>query len=162
MADFEIIKKLQNKREKSIPNSFEKDALLDSSDKIKSFLEKGNINPADFYRNLQPETIQKRLEQGYKSLFDSEKKKTENENNHFSETNTVLELISDEEVKNGCCNLKINYRFTDTKFGDALIASTEKGICFLGFLSENTLPSNELHKLYPKAISISAAASRMP
>jgi hypothetical protein len=41
MADLEIIKKLQNKREKSIPNSFEKDALLDSSDKIKSFLEKG-------------------------------------------------------------------------------------------------------------------------
>lgn len=142
---------MNEKREKSIPNSFEKDALLDSSDTIKSFLEKGNINPADFYRNLQPETIQQRLEQGYKALFDSEREKTESENNHFSETNTVVELMSDEEIENGCCNLKINYRFTDTKFGEALIASTEKGICFLGFLSENTLLLNELYKLYPKA-----------
>lgn len=159
---------MNEKRKKSTSISLENNALFDYSESIRLFLEKGDINPADFYRNLQPETIKKRLEQGYKSLFDSETKKTESENNHFSETNTVVELMSDEEVKNGCCNLKINYFSAETKFGEALIASTEKGICFLGFLSENTVPSNELNKLFPKATLgertdqfIEAAISRM-
>ena len=41
------------------------------------------------------------------------------------------------EYKNGGENLQINYSFVQSPFGDVLIASTSKGICYMGFVDSN-------------------------
>src|SRR5438128_7781964 len=46
----------------------------------------------------------------------------------------TLEAASPGEMKSGGAGLQIDYAFTDTTFGEALIAETRRGICHLSFL----------------------------
>lgn len=48
-------------------------------------------------------------------------------------------------------NLKINYSFAKTKFGQVIIASTEKGICYLGFVASETEALENLRSMFQKA-----------
>ena len=45
--------------------------------------------------------------------------------------------MSAEESGNGGRNLSIAYSFTETPFGEILMASTSKGICYLAFVTES-------------------------
>lgn len=45
--------------------------------------------------------------------------------------------MSAEESGNGGRNLNIAYSFTETPFGEILMASTSKGICYLAFVTES-------------------------
>ena len=56
------------------------------------------------------------------------------------------------EYKNGGDNLQINYSAVQSPFGDVLIASTSKGICYMGFVDSNEeAVFNDLKKRYPNA-----------
>lgn len=48
--------------------------------------------------------------------------------------------------------LEINHSTTESPFGEVLIASTLKGICFLGFENENQSASKNLRKRFPHAV----------
>lgn len=62
-----------------------------------------------------------------------------------------IEGMTPGEYKSGGDDLKINYSFAETLFGDVLIASTQKGVCYLSFVEEKNLDSERLVKLFPKA-----------
>ena len=62
-----------------------------------------------------------------------------------------IEGMTPGEYKSGGDELKINYSFAETLFGDVLIASTQKGVCYLSFVEEKNLDSERLVKLFPKA-----------
>ena len=47
--------------------------------------------------------------------------------------------MSAEESGNGGRNLSIAYSFTETPFGEILMASTSKGICYLAFVTESQI-----------------------
>lgn len=56
------------------------------------------------------------------------------------------------EYKNGGGNLTINYNYSESPFGEMLIASTPKGICYMGFVDEDRYKTfNELVQCYPNA-----------
>lgn len=56
------------------------------------------------------------------------------------------------EYKNGGENLIINYSYSESPFGEILIASTPKGICYMGFVDEDKNKTfNELLQRYPHA-----------
>lgn len=55
------------------------------------------------------------------------------------------------EYKNGGANLTINYSFADTPFGKILVASTQKGVCYLAFIEEEDLSIEKLKKLFENA-----------
>ncbi len=56
------------------------------------------------------------------------------------------------EYKNGGNNLLINYSYAKSPFGDVLIASTTKGICYMGFVDSNEdAVFNALQMRYPNA-----------
>lgn len=48
----------------------------------------------------------------------------------------------------------IYYYYTKSEFGQILIASTDKGVCFLGIENENNQAFDELKKLFSKATFI--------
>jgi AraC family transcriptional regulator of adaptative response/methylated-DNA-[protein]-cysteine methyltransferase len=50
----------------------------------------------------------------------------------------TLEAVTPGEFKTGGKDLVINYGFHNTPFGECLIAVTERGICNLSFINENT------------------------
>ncbi len=63
----------------------------------------------------------------------------------------TLKMMSNDEMNNGFSKLSINYQYAETLFGLSLIASTETGICFLGFLSDKALLFEDMKKRFPKA-----------
>ncbi len=62
-----------------------------------------------------------------------------------------IEGMTPGEYKNGGENLEINYSYAETPFGDIIIASTQKGICHIAFMQDDTDELNNLCQLFPKA-----------
>ncbi len=55
------------------------------------------------------------------------------------------------EYKNGAENLEINFSFAESPFGNLLVASTRKGICFMSFADDGQQALGELKALFPRA-----------
>ena len=62
-----------------------------------------------------------------------------------------IEGMTPGEYKKGGQNLAINYSFSGTLFGDVIVASTAKGICYLAFIDCVELGLAELKKQFPNA-----------
>ena len=62
-----------------------------------------------------------------------------------------IEIMSIDECKNDCMNLVINYSFANSHFGKIIIASTNRGICYLAFLDDKTDSLLQLKHRFAKA-----------
>jgi AraC family transcriptional regulator, regulatory protein of adaptative response / methylated-DNA-[protein]-cysteine methyltransferase len=62
-----------------------------------------------------------------------------------------IEGMTPGEYKNGGENLTINYSYTESQFGDVLVASTTKGICYMGFSDNEQDAFHDLQQRFPKA-----------
>jgi AraC family transcriptional regulator, regulatory protein of adaptative response / methylated-DNA-[protein]-cysteine methyltransferase len=64
---------------------------------------------------------------------------------------TKIEGMTPGEFKNGGESLSINYSFAESPFGNILVASTPKGICYMAFADDEQKAFGELHKQFPNA-----------
>lgn len=62
-----------------------------------------------------------------------------------------IEGMTPAEYKNGGKNLSINYNFAKSPFGNIIVASTEKGICFMAFAEDETIGFITLKGKFPNA-----------
>jgi len=62
-----------------------------------------------------------------------------------------IEGMTPGEYKKGGQDLTINYSFAETPFGDVLVASTSKGICYLAFIENAEQGIEGLKKQFPNA-----------
>lgn len=62
-----------------------------------------------------------------------------------------IEGMTPGEYKNGGGNLTINYSYTWSKFGGLLMATTPKGICYMGFVDDKSKTFDELKGRFPSA-----------
>lgn len=62
-----------------------------------------------------------------------------------------IEGMTPAEYKNGGRNLEINYSFAESPFGNIIVASTSKGICFMAFAEDETNGLNALKDKFPNA-----------
>ncbi|MFC3559803.1 methylated-DNA--[protein]-cysteine S-methyltransferase [Pedobacter jamesrossensis] len=62
-----------------------------------------------------------------------------------------IEGMTPGEYKSGGENLKINYSFAPSPFGNLIIASTQKGICHIAFCNDEASAFQNLQKLFPSA-----------
>lgn len=62
-----------------------------------------------------------------------------------------IEGMTPAEYKNGGKNLEINYSFAESPFGNIIVASTQKGICFMAFAEDETIGFNDLKHKFPNA-----------
>ena len=60
-----------------------------------------------------------------------------------------IEEMTIEDQKNGAESLSINYSYQTTIFGAVLIASTDKGVCYLAFYDKKEDAFNELSERFP-------------
>lgn len=64
----------------------------------------------------------------------------------------TVEPMKQEEMGKGGCLLTIRYSFVNTVFGEMLIASTTKGVCYLAFVTNGQeAVMEELKHLFPRA-----------
>ncbi|MEO5783280.1 MAG: methylated-DNA--[protein]-cysteine S-methyltransferase [Ginsengibacter sp.] len=64
---------------------------------------------------------------------------------------TNIEGMTPGEFKNGGENLAINYSYAESPFGDILVASTAKGICYMAFANNEKEALYDLQHLFPNA-----------
>jgi AraC family transcriptional regulator, regulatory protein of adaptative response / methylated-DNA-[protein]-cysteine methyltransferase len=62
-----------------------------------------------------------------------------------------IEGMTPAEYKNGAKNLTINFSFAESPFGNVLVASTTKGICYMTFAYDENTAFNDLKYKFPNA-----------
>lgn len=62
-----------------------------------------------------------------------------------------IEGMTPGEYKNGGEQLRINYSFAESPFGNIIVASTAKGICHLAFADDEKEALQQLQSQFPKA-----------
>lgn len=62
-----------------------------------------------------------------------------------------IEGMTPAEYKNGGKGLEINYSFSESPFGNILVASTKKGICYMAFADFESIAFSTMQKNFPNA-----------
>jgi len=62
-----------------------------------------------------------------------------------------IEGMTPAEYKNGGKNLAINYSIAESMFGNILVASTEKGICYMAFADDASVSISTMQRHFPNA-----------
>jgi len=62
-----------------------------------------------------------------------------------------IEGMTPAEYKNGGKNLEIKYSFAESPFGNIIVASTQKGVCFMAFAEDETIGFVDLKNKFPNA-----------
>ncbi len=65
-----------------------------------------------------------------------------------------IEGMTPAEYKHGGRNLQIKFSFKESPFGRLIVASTNKGICFIGFVEDNKDGLGQLSSRFPNARTI--------
>lgn len=63
-----------------------------------------------------------------------------------------IEGMTPSEYKNGGKNLSVNYSFAESPFGNLIVASTPKGVCYMAFDDDEEKALNDLKARFPHAV----------
>src|SRR5437764_4001008 len=91
------------------------------------------ITPKNFLQCLTLEHVKQLLRDG-SNVFDAALDAGLSGPGRLHDLCVTLEAASPCEMKNGGAGMQIDYGFAETPFGEALIAETKRGICYLSFV----------------------------
>ena len=91
------------------------------------------VTPKDFLQCLTLEHVKQLLRDG-DNIFDAALDAGLSGPGRLHDLCVTLEAASPGEMKSGGAGLQIDFGFSDTPFGEALIAETKRGICHLSFV----------------------------
>lgn len=118
----------------------------------KIFTDWAGVSPKKFLQYLNVNYAKQLLNRGHGvTLFNTALKTGLSGTGRLHDLFVKIEGMTPGEYKNGGQALRINYSFTSSYFGDVLIASTTKGICYLAFFEESKLALELLKANFPKA-----------
>lgn len=91
------------------------------------------VTPKDFLQCLTLEHVKKLLRDG-DNVFDVALNAGLSGPGRLHDLCVTIEAASPGEMKNGGAGVEINFGFSETPFGEALIAETKRGLCHLSFV----------------------------
>lgn len=155
MTDYERIEKAieflkQNFKQQPDLDEVAKQVYLSPFHFQRLFKEWAGVSPKKFIQFLSVEYAKGLLKQNL-SLFDASFETGLSGTGRLHDLFMNIEGMTPGEYKNGGQDLQIQYSFAETIFGDIIIASTQKGICYLSFVSEEQKETENLFKLFPNA-----------
>lgn len=101
-----------------------------------------SYSPEQLAAYLEPVYIKEQIGKTIKSLKSEE---------GYS-SNVIIEVMTEEEYKGEVDMLNINYSFSSSRFGTVMIASTTKGVCYMGFIDDDEVEAiKELKRRFPYA-----------
>src|SRR5690625_3949906 len=110
-----------------------------------------NISAEKFFKHLNSITFKNTSSGKHPNLFSSISKKDFSDKKIVFHDFINLHSLTSEEYKNAEKNLLINYSFSSGIFGNILLASTAKGICYLAFYENQEKAINTLIENFPHA-----------
>ena len=117
----------------------------------KMFTEWAGVSPKKFLQYLTVEYAKKMLKDNHASLFDTAIEAGLSGTGRLHDLFVNIEGMTPGEYKNGGENLSINYSFAESPFGNILVASTPKGICYMAFADEHDEALRILKNKFPNA-----------
>src|SRR5690554_3945861 len=116
------------------------------------FSEWAGTTPKKFLQYISLEHAKKLLKDQQATLFDTAFETGLSGTGRLHDLFISIEGMTPAEYKNGGKNLSVNYSFAESPFGNIIVASTEKGICFMAFNDNETKALNDLKHKFPNAI----------
>lgn len=115
------------------------------------FTDWAGVSPKKFLQYISVEHAKKILKETNSTLFDAAFETGLSGTGRLHDLFINIEGMTPGEFKNGGENLFINYSFAETVFGNIIVASTEKGICYMAFADEQEKAFHDLLYHFPHA-----------
>ena len=115
------------------------------------FSEWAGTSPKKFLQYISIEHAKKLLKENQATLFETAHETGLSGTSRLHDLFIKIEGMSPAEYKNGGKNLYINYSFAESPFGNILVASTQKGICYMAFFTEEETALHLLQNQFPQA-----------
>lgn len=110
------------------------------------FTEWAGISPKRFLQVLTIDFLKKKLEQS-KNLIDAAAAAGLSSQSRVYDLFTTLEAVTPQEYKLHGSGIRVDYGFHQTPFGACLIGVTERGICWLSFLTSDEDQARSLEEM---------------
>ena len=115
------------------------------------FSEWAGTSPKRFLQYISIGYAKKLLKEDQASLFETALETGLSGTSRLHDLFVNIEGMTPGEYKNGGENLKINYSFAESPFGNIIVASTQKGICHIAFADNESAALENLQKQFPLA-----------
>ena len=115
------------------------------------FTEWAGISPKKFLQYLSLEHAKRMLQTQQATLFDTTYHTGLSSTSRLHDLFLSIEGMTPAEYKNGGQHLRIQYSFAESPFGRVLVASTNKGVCYLGFVEGEEKALTTLTSRFPAA-----------
>jgi len=110
------------------------------------FTDWAGISPKRFLQFLTVNFLKEKLQQS-KNLVEAAEHAGLSSQSRVYDLFTTLEAVTPQEYKQQGSGIRIEYGIHETQFGPCLIGVTERGICWLSFISTDEDPRFELEKM---------------
>ncbi|MFY0598250.1 MAG: methylated-DNA--[protein]-cysteine S-methyltransferase [Cyclobacteriaceae bacterium] len=115
------------------------------------FTDWAGVSPKKFLQYISVKHAKQVLKDTQSTLFDAAYETGLSGTGRLHDLFVKIEGMTPGEYKNKGENLTINYHFAESPFGKILVASTPKGICYMGFSDDATVAFSELENRFPRA-----------
>jgi AraC family transcriptional regulator, regulatory protein of adaptative response / methylated-DNA-[protein]-cysteine methyltransferase len=115
------------------------------------FSEWAGVSPKKFLQFLTIDHAKTILKEKGTTLFDAAFETGLSGTGRLHDLFINIEGMTPGEYKNGGENLSINFSFAESPFGNILVASTPKGICYMTFNDDEQQAIFELQQRFPNA-----------
>lgn len=110
------------------------------------FTDWAGISPKRFLQHLTVDFLKKKLQES-KNIVEAAESAGLSSQSRVYDLFTTLEAVTPQEYKLHGSGIRIEYGFHDTPFGTCLIGATERGICWLSFVTIDDDPKVEMVKM---------------
>jgi len=115
------------------------------------FNEWAGTTPKKFLQYISLEHAKRLLKDTQATLFDTAIDTGLSGTSRLHDLFINIEGMTPAEYKNGGKNLSINYSFAESPFGNIIVASTLKGVCYMAFNEDEELALENLQAVFPNA-----------
>lgn len=115
------------------------------------FTDWAGVSPKKFLQYISVEHAKNILKEKQATLFDAAFETGLSGTGRLHDLFIKIEGMTPGEFKNGGESLLINYSYAESPFGNILVASTAKGICYMAFADDEQKALLDLHTHFPRA-----------
>ncbi len=115
------------------------------------FTEWAGISPKKFLQYLSLDYAKGILKDKQATLFDTAFETGLSGTGRLHDLFMNIEGMTPAEYKNGGKELSLNYSFAESPFGNIIVASTPKGVCYMAFADDRDEAFNNLFAQFPNA-----------
>jgi AraC family transcriptional regulator, regulatory protein of adaptative response / methylated-DNA-[protein]-cysteine methyltransferase len=115
------------------------------------FTDWAGVSPKKFLQYISVQHAKNILKDKQATLFDAAFETGLSGTGRLHDLFIKIEGMTPGEFKNGGESLSINYSYAESPFGNIVVASTTKGICYMAFADDEQKALNDLQQHFPNA-----------